>query len=176
VNASLQIEQRAAAVSLFDGDGKLNHLPPVDLASSRHDAGHDAVLQPARVPDRHDRLPLFQLVGIPQRQRGEAVGGDADQRQIERPVERMHGRDVVRFPVISLHRNRPRLADDVQVCGDQPLRIDDEAAAQPLLAPVAPLDRDDHDRFAGRFGELFDTAAGRRRGCFFAETNAQRAA
>ena len=36
-----------------------------------------------------------------------------------------------------LHRDRPGLADDVQVGGDQPVGGDDEAGAEPLLLAVA---------------------------------------
>ena len=58
--------------------------------------------------------------------------------------------DIVPAAVGELHLNRPGLADDVIIRGDQPF-ADDEAGAQSRTFAV-PGPRDDHDH--GRLGPL----------------------
>src|SRR5262249_14162941 len=55
-----------------------------------------------------------------------------------------------------LDRNGPRLADDVQIRGDQTAFVDDEAGSQALLPAFASGKGDDDDRRTHFGGEGFD--------------------
>src|SRR5207248_647921 len=121
-----------AAVARFDGNGELDHRPAVDLLPAGDDAADDAVLQPARVAQGDDALAVLELVGVAQVQGDEVLGVDLDQGQVEGAVGGVDAGDGV-FLLAELHADRPGLADDVQVGGDDAVGRDDEAGAQAAL-------------------------------------------
>ena len=57
-DAPLPIQQGPAAIARFERDGELDHRSLVNFAPARNDPRHDAVAQPLRIAERHDRLPL----------------------------------------------------------------------------------------------------------------------
>ena len=166
VDTAFHIEQRAAAVARLDGDGDLDHLNHVEITAGRDDTLHDAVIEAVGIADGNHRGAGAQRVGIAERQRGELVGFDADDRQVELAVPRIDLGDVVDFPIQQLHGHRTRLADHMQARGDQAIGGNHKARAHAVRFSVASEVRDDDDGFAGLGGEFDDGLGGGGGGLF----------
>ena len=109
------------------------------------------MVQSQRIAERDDRLPFSHFIGIAQRDWRESARVDANHGQIERTVRGVNGFDFVAFAIGHLHGDRPTLADDVQIGGDQTIGGDDKSASQPMLPAISPGDGD-HGQARARGG------------------------
>ena len=120
-------------------------------------AADDAVLQAVRIAHHDDAArPAASASLSPSSSAGRSLRSTCTIARSSARSEAWMAFTVSDLAVGGLHRNRPGLADDVQVRGDQPALVDDEARAQPLLLAVAAGVRDDHDRIADLGRQFLD--------------------
>jgi hypothetical protein len=134
----------------------------MDRAHGADQAVRDRVFQTERIANRDDRIPRPHRVAIAEREAREAVGVDANERQVVLRVGSQHLDDVELARVDHLDRNVRARDDDVKVGGDPSVWTDDEAGANPATC----VERDYGGHRAGRNvgGRERDAAgAGRRR-------------
>ncbi len=146
-HAPLAVEQGAAAVALLDRQRQADHRDVVDqVRVGRDHTVDDAEGQPLGVAHGHDRLPLLDRFAVAEGQRLQRAAGDAQQRQIPVRIGGGHLDHLVLEAVGRLHLQPARLADDVQVRGDQAVRADHKTGPQAVEAVPADLHDLDHAR------------------------------
>ena len=119
------------------GDGELQHRAAVDIARPQTTPADDAVLQAVRISQRDDRLARLSAFESPSGSGVQVLGVDADEGQVERAVGGVDALTRRALPSAVCTVMGRRLADDVQVRGDQAVLADDEAGAQAFLLTVA---------------------------------------
>src|SRR5437667_12905304 len=98
---------------------------------------------------RDDLLPLRHFGRTAERGGLEVLAIDADDGEIERPIRGVDLGDILSGAVAELDLQPTRVADDVQVRGDQPILAHHESCSKSFLPASAPDLRDGDD---GRLG------------------------
>ena len=78
MDAALEVQKRAAAVTGFDWYGDLDHLDEVEVALRGDDTLDDAVIEAVGIADGDDGGALAEGVGVAEGQGGEVGSFNAD--------------------------------------------------------------------------------------------------
>ena len=115
---------------------------------------------PFGLPNATTACPSLSASESPSGQRLQALRVDLDDRQVELDVVGVDGGHVVLRAVGELDGDRPALADDVGVGGDEPVGRDDEPGAEPLLAGVPPASGNRAQRRLDLLGQFLGRLVG----------------